>query len=79
MNSRVIEKANSKKNEKLTIIYFFPEISGSCYFPAAFQGEYVTQAIMSGVPTISYSSLSIQFDSIPVWGVCHRRYHLRNI
>ena len=44
-----------------------------CYFPAAFQGEYVTQAIMSGIPTISYSSLSIQFDSIPVWGVCHRR------
>lgn len=33
----------------------------------------MTQAIMSGVPTISYSSLSILFDSIPVWGVCHRR------
>ena len=28
---------------------------------------------MSGNPTISYSSLSILFDSIPVWGVCHRR------
>ena len=46
---------------------------GLCYFPAAFQGEYVTQAIMSGVPTISYSSLTVLFDSIPVWGVCHRR------
>ena len=53
--------------------FLFSGISGSCYFPAAFQGEYVTQAIMSGVPTISYSSLSIQFDSVPVWGVCHRR------
>merc|ERR1711953_1385690 len=45
----------------------------SCYFPAAFQGEYVTQAIMSGVPTISYSTLSVLFDSIPVWGICHKR------
>lgn len=46
---------------------------GVCYFPAAFQGEYVTQAIMSGVPTISYSSLVVRYDSIPVWGTCHRR------
>ena len=45
----------------------------SCYFPAAFQGEFVTQAIMSAVPTISYSKLTVQFDSIPIWGVCHRR------
>ena len=44
-----------------------------CYFPAAYQGEYVTQAIMSAVPTISYSKLTVQFDSIPIWGVCHRR------
>ena len=51
----------------------FSGVLGSCYFPAAFQGEYVTQSIMSGVPTISYSSLSVLMDSIPVWGVCHRR------
>ena len=44
-----------------------------CYFPAAYQGEFVTQAIMSAVPTISYSKLTVQFDSIPVWGICHRR------
>ena len=25
------------------------------------------------MPTISYSALSILFDSIPVWGSCHRR------
>ncbi len=55
------------------LLSFFPAVEGRCYFPAAFQGEYVTQAIMSGVPTISYSSLSVLFDSIPVWGVCHRR------
>ena len=46
---------------------------GMCYFPAAYQGEYVTQAIMSAVPTLSYSKLTVQFDSIPIWGVCHRR------
>jgi len=45
----------------------------SCYFPAAFQGEYVTQSIMSGLPTISYSTLAVLSDSIPVWGTCHRR------
>ena len=28
---------------------------------------------MSGVPTISYSTLSVLFDSIPVWGICHKR------
>ena len=44
-----------------------------CYFPAAFQGEYVTQSIMSGVPAISYSTLSVAFDSIPVWGTCQKR------
>ena len=44
-----------------------------CYFPAAFQGEYVTQSIMSGLPAISYSTLSVAFDSIPVWGPCHKR------
>ena len=28
---------------------------------------------MSGVPTLSYSTLSVAFDSIPVWGTCHKR------
>ena len=28
---------------------------------------------MSGVPTISYSTLSVVYDSIPVWGSCHKR------
>lgn len=54
-------------------IFIFSDVGANCYFPAAFQGEYVTQAIMTGVPTITYSSLSILFDSIPVWGICHKR------
>ena len=64
-----------KKHIKFTKIFFclFSGSHASCYFPAAFQGEYVPQAIMSGVPTISYSTLSVLFDSIPVWGICHKR------
>ncbi len=60
---------------------------GSCYFPAAFQGEFVTQTLTPSpsppppttspsqqqTPTISYSSLAVTFDSIPVWGSCHKR------
>ena len=54
-------------------IFFISDVKGMCYFPAAFQGEYVTQSIMSGVPAISYSTLSVAFDSIPVWGTCQKR------
>ena len=54
-------------------IFFISDVKGMCYFPAAFQGEYVTQSIMSGLPAISYSTLSVNFDSIPVWGSCHKR------
>ena len=53
--------------------FVFSGSEASCYFPAAFQGEYVTQSIMSGLPTISYSTLAVLSDSIPVWGTCHRR------
>lgn len=53
--------------------FYFSVVKGMCYFPAAFQGEYVTQSIMSGLPAISYSTLSVAFDSIPVWGTCHKR------
>lgn len=45
----------------------------SCYFPAAYQGEYVTQAITTSADVITYSNLDVLFDSIPVWGTCRRR------
>ena len=63
-----MKKANNNYSQ-----IFVPGSEASCYFPAAFQGEYVTQSIMSGLPTISYSTLSVLYDSIPVWGTCHRR------
>ncbi len=47
--------------------------SATCYFPASFQGEYVTQVASTGDGGVSYSSLSVLFDSVPAWGRCHRR------
>ena len=49
-----------------------------CYFPAVYQGEYVSQAAVarpeqSSQPAISYSTISVLYDSIPVWGYCHKR------
>jgi hypothetical protein len=49
-----------------------------CYFPAEFQGEFVMQVSgksagrMMNEP-VQYSSVNITFNSIPVWGYCHRR------
>ncbi|EZA57809.1 hypothetical protein X777_00911 [Ooceraea biroi] len=49
-----------------------------CYFPAEFQGEFVMQVSGKGAggmtnEPIQYSTINITFNSIPVWGFCHRR------
>ena len=49
-----------------------------CYFPAAYQGEFVSQAVLPSqdsltTPEISYSTISVLYDSIPLWGYCHNR------
>ena len=53
---------------------------GICYFPAVYQGEYVSQAVIPSQdaasvasPGITYSTISVLYDSIPVWGYCHKR------
>ena len=63
-----------------TVLIFVSIVSHAqsiCYFPAVYQGEYVSQAVMhSDMPNsqeISYSTISVLYDSIPVWGYCHRR------
>ena len=45
--------------------------SQSCYFPVEMQGEFMTQWLGGG--GISYTSLSILYNSIPGWGACHSR------
>jgi len=46
--------------------------SGACYFPVEVQGEFMTQSLAH--QEISYTSLSILYNSIPGWGVCHSRH-----
>ena len=51
-------------------MYFILGQAG-CYFPLEFQGEFLTQSMVTR--EIAYTSVSILFDSIPSWGQCHRR------
>ncbi|XP_023287484.1 uncharacterized protein LOC111673865, partial [Orussus abietinus] len=57
-----------------------PQFMVGCYFPAEFQGEFVMQVSGMGArgsrdmgEPIQYSSVNITFNSIPVWGYCHKR------
>ncbi len=60
-------------NLKFTSPFFlsFFTASAGCYFPLEFQGEFLTQSLSSR--EIAYSSVSVLFDSIGLWGLCHRR------
>ncbi|XP_043282381.1 uncharacterized protein [Venturia canescens] len=57
-----------------------PQFMDRCYFPAEFQGEFLMQVSGRGArgstntgEPIQYSSVNITYDSIPVWGYCHKR------
>ncbi|XP_050460596.1 uncharacterized protein LOC126856262 isoform X2 [Cataglyphis hispanica] len=55
-----------------------PQFNVGCYFPAEFQGEFVTQVSGKGVGSmanepIQYSTIIITFNAIPVWGYCHKK------
>jgi hypothetical protein len=45
----------------------------ACFFPSEFQGEFVTQSSQRGETSLQYSPVTILPESIPVWGICHRR------
>ena len=47
-------------------------MSGGCYFPLEVQGEFMTQSLASR--EISYSTVSVLYNSIPGWGSCHSRH-----
>ncbi|XP_072750030.1 uncharacterized protein [Anoplolepis gracilipes] len=58
--------------------YLDPQPLVGCYFPAEFQGEFVTQVSGKGVGSmanepIQYSTINITFNAIPVWGYCHKK------
>lgn len=46
-------------------------VTAVCYFPTEMQGEYITQTTVTH--TVSYTHVNITEDSIPIWGLCHRR------
>ena len=50
-----------------------------CYFPTEYQGEWMTQASSRGGINLQYAPITILGESIPVWGVCHRRIGKRVI
>jgi len=50
-----------------------------CYFPTEYQGDWMTQASSRGGINLQYAPITILPESIPVWGVCHRRIGKRVI
>ena len=60
-------------NFLMVLLALLDSVDGICYFPAAYQGVYETQAVGVGSSGISYSTISVLYDSIPVWGYCYRR------
>ena len=51
-------------------------VMSDCYFPVEMQGEFMTQWKES--QEIAYTSISLTYNSVPSWGLCHRR-HRENI
>ncbi|CAG0899163.1 unnamed protein product, partial [Cyprideis torosa] len=48
-------------------------VESACYFPATFQGVYVTQVARSEEGEVQYSDVQVLPDAISVWGKCHER------
>ena len=69
LDSFSFEMLNNEKKMK-TILFF--SACGSCYFPVEIQGEFLTQSLVD--QEIAYSTVSILYNSIPGWGVCHSRH-----
>ncbi|KAF8782355.1 hypothetical protein HNY73_012651 [Argiope bruennichi] len=57
-------------------MFYIESVSSICYFPIEFQGTFLTQTQASaayGGHTVTYSEITVEVDSIPPWGRCHRR------
>ncbi|XP_015121928.1 uncharacterized protein LOC107044529 isoform X2 [Diachasma alloeum] len=72
---------NVSMNAAETLPAYDPQFMARCYFPAEFQGEFLMQVSSIGArgssntgEPIQYSSVNITYDSIPVWGYCHKRF-----
>jgi len=54
--------------------YFLFCVSGAatCYFAPEVQGEFVMQSSVT-MGQVQYSRVNITGESIPIWGICHKR------
>jgi hypothetical protein len=52
------------------------EVLSECYFPVEMQGEFTTQ--WKNAHEITYTGLSLTYNSVPGWGTCHSK-HRENI
>ncbi|XP_014488529.1 PREDICTED: uncharacterized protein LOC106751839 isoform X2 [Dinoponera quadriceps] len=55
-----------------------PKFIVGCYFPAEFQGEFVTQVSGKAAGTeadepLEYTAINITFNAVSTWGYCHKR------
>ena len=58
--------------QAILLSFIVGTVQSICYFPAVYQGEYESQTV-GGSRDIAYSTISVLYDSIPVWGYCYRR------
>jgi hypothetical protein len=56
------------------ICLFLFSVSGAatCYFAPEVQGEFVMQSSVT-MGQVQYSRVNITGESIPIWGICHKR------
>ena len=56
----------------VSFFYLFPG-QGSCYINGEYQGTYQAQVNSNSSKVVQYSTVEILADSIPIWGLCHRK------
>ena len=54
------------------LLYATHTVMADCYFPVEMQGEFMTQWKES--QDIAYTSISLTYNSVPSWGICHSRH-----
>lgn len=57
----------------VALIASLPLGASVCYFAVEMQGEYITQTTVTHMNQVSYTNVNITEDSIPIWGLCHKR------
>ena len=59
-------------NSVCILLFILKHVFSACYFPVEIQGDFATQWLDS-VTEVSYTQISISYNSIPGWGECFYR------